>query len=294
MGSKDFWGQPGTSSPTLGLFGTTVMAAQLHNCSCILSAAVGFFLAPVVNTQCTRPGECQNKYDVTSREFYRTSWGLTSLPRDIPAEALLVDLRGNSIPSLPSGAMSHLTQLKILQLKNNAIVSFDNGSFAGMGALKEIWADANRISRVEPGAFAEQGNLEVLSMDHNQIQSLDAEMFQGLEKLETLWVRQNRISELPVGVFDSLPSARRFQLEDNLLTTLSPHVFVNQPRPLELALSEGGQGGEDTNTWDCSSLCWLKHEEEHKTLVWVYNHSPQCAEGGDWSTLQCGDKGEYE
>ncbi len=53
-----------------------------------------------------------------------------------------------------------------------------------------------------------------------------------------------------------------------------------------------GKGSKSNNLWNCSSLCWLKHEELHGTVTLKLELSPVCAIGGEWETLSCGAAGE--
>ncbi len=93
-----------------------------------------------------------------------------------------------------------------------------------------------------------------------------------------------------------LLSLKNIRLHHNNFLTLNPDVFINLPRPLTLCLSLIGDGrGREGNTlWNCASLCWLKHEEQHGAVTkmtipeWC---SPICV-SADWNTLQCGEPGE--
>ncbi len=202
----------------------------------ILSAAVLVILLPGGDAACTEQRECRNEY-TSDRRFYRIFWGLTEVPSDIPAEALMVDLYKNAITSIPTGVFNHLTQCTYLRLGSNQIASVPEAAFQGMVSLKEL----NQIANIEEGTF-----------DH-------------LQSLKILW------------------------LYNNNLTSLSPDVFINLLRPLELSLSYISR---DTNQWNCPSLCWLKHEEQHGTVTWWGRLLPRCADHGDWASLQCGDVGK--
>ncbi len=180
-------------------------------------------------------------YNSTNRQFFRTYWSLTVVPRDIPAEALEVDLQHNALSFIPAGVFSHLTKCVHLDLSYNGIAS------------------------------------------------VDKEGFNGLSSLQTLKLH-NKISTLEPGTFDHLTSCNILILNQNKLVTLNPDLFINLPRlPLQLLLT---LKSFDTNHWDCSSLCWLKHEEQQGTVTWLYGRVPKCADEEDWQTLQCGDPGQ--
>ncbi len=95
------------------------------------------------------------------------------------------------------------------------------------------------------------------------------------------------ISAIENGAFDDLYSLVFVQLYGNRLTTLSPNLFINVPRSMTMVLSFPRYA----NQWYCSSLCWLKHEQQHGTYR---GGDPICKYGIDWNSLQCGDNGESD
>ncbi len=232
------------------------------------AAAMLVIFLPGDDAGCTDSFWCRNKYDTSDRGFYRTHCCLTEVPSDIPAEALEVHLRNNAITSIPAGVFRHLTQCTYLNLGDNQISSVDKEAFQGLKSL------------------------QMLYLANNSISSVYIETFQALTSLQVLWLGQNDISSVVLGTFDSLHSLEFLDLEKNKLRTLSPRLFINLPRkPLKLKL------GGFSNKWNCSSLCWLKHEEQKGTVTWRDwwgddAAAPRCATGGDWASLQCGDPGE--
>ena len=113
-------------------------------------------------------------------------------------------------------------------------------------------------------------------------------MFAGLCNLQEILLGQNQISHIEEGAFDSLVSLTYLHLYKNRLTTMNPDIFANVPRhPLVLHLSST----PGTNQWNCSSLCWLKHEELHGTVKWHDGSVPTCADPVNWLLLPCGVQG---
>ncbi len=266
---------------------------------------------------CTNPA-CRNESGIVNKKFYRTYWSLTQVPQDIPVEALEVYLTGNAITSLAPGVFSKLTQCVRLDLDKNQLSSLSKDSLSGLKSLQTLNLQNNKVSVIEPGTFDHLSQCLLLSLDNNdittiptglfyhmilceslslarnQITILKTGAFDGLQSLKHLSLENNQISSITDGAFDSLFSINTIRLFRNRLRTLSPDVFINLPRhPLELALS--WELEEYTNQWDCSSLCWLKHEEHHKSVEWWYFRKsyPRCTVGGNWSSLQCGDPGGY-
>lgn len=237
-----------------------------------------------VDTACTNQDACRNEYTL-DRKFYRTYWGLTEVPHDINAEALKIYLHYNAITTIPTGVFSHLSQCTDLLLTNNKISRILDAAFRGMGSLQNVLLGQNRISSVAQSTFIGLQNLQQLGLQGNQIADIRPGTFDHLKSLNLVWLDRNRLSTLTPGVFDGLHSLQEIILNSNRLTTLNPEVFTNLPRPLVLRLS-----AIPTDQWDCSSLCWLKREEQHGTVTWWNSVPPKCTQG-TWVSLQCGDAG---
>ncbi len=263
--------------------------------------------------QCIREGLCRHEY-TASRMYYRVWWNLTEVPRDIPEDAIFVQISSNKITHLPPGVFDHLKDCEDMRLNNNKIGSVPSGvfnslskctflslalnlissvdkdAFRGMDSLVFLWLLENRISQLEPGTFSSLKHLKQLRLDNNLISSLHQGVFLGLSNLTSLLLLRNHISILHPGIFDPLHSIQTIYLFRNRLTTLNPEIFLNLPRhPLSISMSHGEN---DRNQWVCTSLCWLKHEEQHGTIKWILDTSlPICADGREWSLLECGDKG---
>ncbi len=219
-----------------------------------------------MHPQCTFQRHCDNKF--LGGYFYRRYWGLTEVPRDIPAQAVYVYLENNAITSVPAGVFSHLFQCRRLYLHNNFIASLHKGSFTGL--IK----------------------LETLELQHNALLNIREGPFHPLHALTALYINNNNISIIEAGAFDSLYSLTELCLFNNSLTALTPDLLINMPRPLELKLSHYSSRETDTNTWNCQSLCWLKHEEYFGTIT-LSSYRPRCVDIGAWSTLECGESGEF-
>ncbi len=295
---------------------------------------------------CTRQ-DCRNEYNSTSKIFYRVWWGLTEVPRDIPAEALFIQLWGNEITHIPTGVFRHLTQctrlwlgsnkissvekddlmglvsLRELSLANNKISSLGAGTFDRLTQCRELLLSSNDITVLTPGLFLHltqlyrldlglnkiidltPGSLDglqrlrVLYLEGNRLTAIRRHMFAGLNFLQQISIGNNKISTIEGGTWDSVQELTQLTLFRNNLTTLSPDLFTNLLRyfPLNLAMSSISSISSIDNPWDCSSLCWLKHEEQLGTVgfaarPYVSSLPPRCTDGTVWETLQCGDPGE--
>ncbi len=247
------------------------------------------FVLVDVYGSCTDRSRCRNEYNSSTRQFYRIHWGLTEVPQDIPADAFKVHLRFNKISVLPTGVFRNLSQCVQLDLNGNQIFFVHKDAFEGLDSLQYLDLDSNKISSFESETFANLGSLVGLYLVENHFSVLQSSMFAGLVNLQEIYISKNQISVLEEGVLDSLYSMKKIELTMTDLTTLNANVFINLPRlPLTLILSAES---ETTSKWKCSSLCWLKHEEQHGTVVW-YMYPPKCSGEVEWTSLQCDDKGK--
>ncbi len=219
----------------------------------------------------------------TKGQFCRTNCSLLQVPSSIPARAKFVHLNQNNITNVPKGIFRNLTKCISLHLGRNLISVIEKGTFEGMVFLKNLALPSNRISQVKSGAFIGLVSIRNLNMNRNLLAQLNSEMFIGIRKVRKILVKCNHISTIQNGAFENLHYVVRMRLDENNLTSLSANLFINFPRkPMELEI-----GG---NPMNCRSLCWLKHELQHKTVKSKFNYT--CAEG-QWALLNCGVSGVW-
>ncbi len=276
------------------------------------SAAVTLSVLPlVVGARCRYSDPCIDEYNPITKVFTKIGWDFNEVPSDIPGLTVGVSLQMNDIIALPAGVFSHLSQCTWLELQQNEIYTVDKDAFKGLVKLEYLNLDRNNTLALEPGTFSDLSECKQLYIPRNKITSLAAGVFRGLSKctkfdigvndisyidkeafaglwgLRELYLHDNELTSIDRDLFAPLWSMWRMRLSNNILTTLPAYIFENKPRPFSLDIH-----GEDRNQWDCSSLCWLKHEEQHGTITFIKS-KPVCAGDGDWDSLDCGDKGDY-
>ncbi len=148
-----------------------------------------------------------------------------------------------------------------------------------------IYLQDNYITHLPPGTFANVPECVYLHLERNKIVLIYKKSFSGLKNLGSLYLHWNPIINVAGGSFDPLYSLKVLWLSNTRLAILDPNLFINLPRyPLKLVLSSSTP--VEVSQWNCSSLCWLKHEEHHGTVNWGAQEStPSCASGDDWSSL---------
>ncbi len=197
-------------------------------------------------------------------------------------------LASNLITSLPEGVFSHATQCKELLIHNNKITIITAGSFTGLKQLETLNLGWNQIASIPYGVFSHISQCKVLDLDGNGIKAVTAGSFNGLLNLVELILSKNLLVSLPQGVFHDLISLKVIKLYANQLTSLNPSIFSNLSQtPLVLWLSL--PGWVKPNPWNCSSLCWLKHEEQCGNIT--LSGPVICSSGESWDSLQCDDQG---
>ncbi len=256
---------------------------------CPISGVLLLVALPKAHTECTNQHLCKNEY-TRIKNFARTHWNLTEVPHDIPAEAESVTLSGNVITSIPAGVFSHLSFCILLTLSSNMISSVDKEAFSGTESLKLLWLSHNKISVIEPETFPL--SLTYVTLAYNLLSIVPSGIFTGLHHLKSFSIAVNPISHIETGAFDDLHSLIAFSMTNWTLTTLNPDLFLNLPRPLSLSLSDH-KYGDRINKWRCSSLCWLKQEEQKGTVTFDDTRFPFCMGDRNWSVLECPDPGKW-
>ncbi len=189
----------------------------------VISAVPLVFILPTSDAACTEPWLCQNKYFTTSRQFWRTYWGLTEVPTDIPAEALVVRLHINSITSVPAGVFSHLSQCIWLGMEINEISFIDSQAFTGLVSLKILYLMSNEISVLSPEVFTALSNLDELNLNGNRVKLPG--LFVTLHNLRELDLERNQISVLQPGVFTGLNNLTELDLSNNQISVIQAGIF---------------------------------------------------------------------
>ncbi|XP_004467880.2 leucine-rich repeat-containing protein 3 [Dasypus novemcinctus] len=94
--------------------------------------------------------------------------GLREVPKDIPADAVLLKLDANHITHVPNGAFQQLGQLRELDLSRNAIETVGLAAFAGLaGGLRLLDLSHNRLRRIPKDAL---GKLSAkIRLSHNPL-----------------------------------------------------------------------------------------------------------------------------
>ena len=213
-----------------------------------------------------------------------------------------LDLQGNSISRIDSGAFSGLNSLRTLVLTGNELTEVTSSMFTGLPVLRSVYLGRNFITRLRYQTFAGLDSLVVLYLESNTINYIENEAFRNLNNLDTLGLDNNTLTSLRQEMFIGLDSMRLLRVDLNGISSLGDLVLSELPRPLILGLSNPFPFYDSLrdNPWVCSSFCWLKREEQRESVKWAYGvastandrvyFKPECVDG-DWDAMRCHDDG---
>uniref|UniRef100_A0A4W6FZR5 Chondroadherin-like b n=1 Tax=Lates calcarifer TaxID=8187 RepID=A0A4W6FZR5_LATCA len=188
---------------------------------------------------------------------------LTQVPPTVDEITVKLDLRGNDIQELPTGAFKHTPYLTHLSLQRCNIRRVKEGAFRGLGRLVflnpashqllffqlsryfcllfQLMIDRNRVEEIQPGAFSQLGFLNLLSitaqsglqnikwlrLSHNSLNYLDTEAFAGLFTLTRLSLDHNELQLPEVTRLDLSYNPMTYLGEDAVSMTKLTHLFLD-------------------------------------------------------------------
>ncbi|KAM3859604.1 chondroadherin-like b [Diretmus argenteus] len=210
-----------------------------------------------------RPGKCPQQCvcDQIQLTVACVNKNLTQVPPTVDEITVKLDLRGNNIQELPTGAFKHtpylthlslqrcnirtvkegafrsLGRLVFLNLANNNIEILYQESFDGLSSLKQLMIDRNRVEEIQPGAFSQLGFLNLLSLTHNQLVYIPNMAFQGLQNIKWLRLSYNSLNYLDTEAFAGLFTLTRLSLDHNELQFFPTDTMTRLPEVTRLDLS---------------------------------------------------------
>lgn len=125
-------------------------------------------------------------------------------------------LRDNDLGILSAGLLGDdLVALERLDLRQNSLATIPTSAFQSLPALTTLDLSGNELSTLAPSVFP--GTLRQLYLTDNELGqgALDPGTFGGLGKVETLTLTNNGLGSLPAGLFDGLASLTVLGLAGN-------------------------------------------------------------------------------
>uniref|UniRef100_A0A3P9CUC0 Chondroadherin-like protein n=1 Tax=Maylandia zebra TaxID=106582 RepID=A0A3P9CUC0_9CICH len=251
-----------------------------------------FWVSAVQAAKC--PQECfcdQIQLNVTC-----ANKNLTQVPPNVDERTVKLDLQGNDIQELPTGAFMHtpylthlslqrcnihkvkeaafrgLGRLVFLNLSNNNIDILYQEAFDGLSSLKQLIIDRNRVKEIQPGAFSQLGSLNLLSLSHNQLVYIPNMAFQGLQNIKKLRLSNNCLIYLDTEAFAGLFTLTRLSLDHNELHT-GPLVALHVTR-LDLSYNPMTYLGEEAVSMPKLTHLFLDHMSLQDLVNTAVSKSP--------------------
>ncbi|XP_072127825.1 chondroadherin-like protein isoform X2 [Mobula birostris] len=187
---------------------------------------------------------------------------LTEIPITIPEGTKQLDIRGNNIEKVPTGAFLPIPYLTHLNLQKCKIKQLQEGAFRGLGrlvtlnlgsnyiefiyqetfdglfSLQQLIIDNNMIEEIKPGAFAQLGFLNFLNLEGNFLVYLPPLLFQGLQQIKYMRLSKNMINNIADEAFAGLWTLKRLNLDKNELQFLPTEALSRLTTVTRLDLSQ--------------------------------------------------------
>eukprot|EP00730_Choanoeca_flexa_P019425 TRINITY_DN9488_c0_g1_i4.p1 TRINITY_DN9488_c0_g1~~TRINITY_DN9488_c0_g1_i4.p1 ORF type:complete len:1119 (+),score=179.25 TRINITY_DN9488_c0_g1_i4:27-3383(+) len=173
-----------------------------------------------------------------------TGANLVAIPRNIPNNATILNLRSNAFDLLPRASFAGLTSIQQLFLSNNGMTVVDDGAFAGLPSLRLVDLSSNQLMTLPSFAFDNPSALETIEIRANRLTVLDGSWFSGLRnlhkidasrnrinriasmnslvELSTLLLNHNSIAHVNVGDLDLNTNLRTLELDYNRVSAIEP------------------------------------------------------------------------
>ncbi|XP_058815263.1 follicle-stimulating hormone receptor-like [Topomyia yanbarensis] len=151
--------------------------------------------------------------------------GLETVPVDLPAEIVKLDLSSNNISSLPNKSFDMLPKLEELILTNNRIDQIETEAFFGLSSLKKLVLQNCGLARIPSEALRRVRTISSLQLDSNLIDGVENVTFRGFHYLKSLRLEGNLLQRIPTEALIGLRSLEALNLGNNLISIIKTGDF---------------------------------------------------------------------
>ncbi|KAG9337053.1 hypothetical protein JZ751_029821 [Albula glossodonta] len=147
--------------------------------------------------------ECPFACQCSLRVVQCSDLGLKSVPKNIPKDALMIDLQNNKITEIKENDFKDLKNLYALFLVNNKISKIHPKAFDKMKKLQLLYLSYNLLTQI-PSNLPK--NILELRIHDNKINKVQKEAFRGMRSLHVLEMSANPLanSGIELGAFDGM------------------------------------------------------------------------------------------
>ncbi|XP_012159576.1 slit homolog 3 protein isoform X2 [Ceratitis capitata] len=165
----------------------------------------------VMEPTCPKFCQCHENY----KHILCNGAGLTEVPGNLPATALIIDLSQNNITELRTGDFANITKVREINLSGNQLSSISKEIFAGLSHLQRLWLNDNKIKHIEPDTFSGINDLSELDLSNNSILLNNAGPFLSQPNLLKLSCRNCSWTKLFDNTFKGLTGLQSLKLDFN-------------------------------------------------------------------------------
>eukprot|EP00079_Xenopus_tropicalis_P034919 XP_017948690.1 PREDICTED: podocan [Xenopus tropicalis] len=148
---------------------------------------------------------------------------LKYVPKNLPPALCKLHLQNNKLESIPSGAFSHLTDLRELYLLNNRLSNegMDNETFTKLNKLEYLDLSSNNLTKIPSGL---PRNIVILHLEKNSIRFISDNVLTQIRNLEYLLLHNNKLRAHGIhpGAFVGLKKLHTVHVYNNLLEKVPP------------------------------------------------------------------------
>eukprot|EP00064_Thunnus_orientalis_P006646 superscaffoldBa00000701_g6664 len=176
--------------------------------------------------------------------------GFEHVPRGLPHGTWLLELGGNNLSEIGTGAFTGLWSLRVLVLTHSQIQEIQPQAFfslsflekldlswnqlkslpvdfsTSLSALRELRLEHNNLCHISGYSLEYLDNMEKLDLSHNQLVSVGPGVFRGLSRLRQLYLHNNRLSVVQQGSLDMLPGLEVLQLNNNNISQIESDALA--------------------------------------------------------------------
>ena len=138
-------------------------------------------------------------------------------------EIICQDFSEQSLEEIPLNIQDNVTDIN---LKGNFIKIVKSGAFKGLQYLQQIDLERNDISEIQEGAFEGiQSKIEHLTLMNNKLKKLEAKMWRGLKKIDYLDLTSNKLTHISYNCFGPDLDVNELTLSYNKIISIAPDTF---------------------------------------------------------------------
>ncbi|KAI8515440.1 hypothetical protein Bbelb_062530 [Branchiostoma belcheri] len=165
---------------------------------------------------------------------------MTHFPKNIPPDAVYLDVEGTKITTIPKGVFNKLHKLIGLILDQNQISTIEPGAFEGLTNMSLLSLSTNpglSLTKVDPLILSDIKNLTRFLAENNKFETIPSSFFSQNKNLREVDLQNAGLSELQPGSFSNLKNLLDVDLSKNRIDNIGAKVFTGSSNFQTLDLS---------------------------------------------------------